>query len=555
MTRFKIIAAILVVLFTLPYAALMAAGTWWVFQNGLLLEFVIGSALATLMAYGLIWLVNRRQPWKQLSHVEPGKTWSPAAEAAMDEVNQLAELVAENPPAFDDTAAWQQVFLDVLQRVAGQFHPGDPQAVLNVTVVDALKIAERVSADLHRFVLQTIPFSHMLRIKDWVSGMHNVTSARDLAGTLAGVRNVGMLAINPARGMFQLLTSQFFRHGATALSAVGKRAVVAYAVKRAGAYAIELYSGHFITFDQAYGRFVSAESQADLGVNLRREAALAGEPFRVLVLGQTKAGKSSLVNALFGQTKAATDVIPRTVGIDAYVLESDGFRQAIILDSAGYAGADAKALKSIDDQLDKIDMIVLVTSARSAARDDDRKLLDQVRQRFVQRRDRVQPPLVVAVSHIDALRPINEWAPPYNIVKPQRPKELALVELLQVVADDLQVSPAQLVPVCLLPEKLYNVQEGLLPVMLASLPAAERVKVLRTIPAFQNAEQWQRVWDQSRSAGQVLLGAGWEQVKTVLQNPAVQKALKAGALAALTGGPALGARAAAASLLKEFGEQ
>jgi hypothetical protein len=63
------------------------------------------------------------------------------------------------------------------------------------------------------------------------------------------------------------------------------------------------------------------------------------------------------------------------------------------------------------------------------------------------------------------------------------------------------------------------------------------------------------VWDQSRNAGQVLLGAGWEQVKTVLQNPAVQKALKAGALATLTGGPALGARAAAASLLKEFGKE
>ena len=67
------------------------------------------------------------------------------------------------------------------------------------------------------------------------------------------------------------------------------------------------------------------------------------EPLRILVVGQKKSGKSSLVNALFGEYRAATDVVPRTDQVEPYVLEREGLQQAIVLDTAGYDIADPAA--------------------------------------------------------------------------------------------------------------------------------------------------------------------------------------------------------------------
>lgn len=60
------------------------------------------------------------------------------------------------------------------------------------------------------------------------------------------------------------------------------------------------------------------------------------EPLRLLVLGQVSSGKSSLINALFGDTKSAVSILPTTSEITPYILERDGLQQAIILDSADY---------------------------------------------------------------------------------------------------------------------------------------------------------------------------------------------------------------------------
>ena len=59
-----------------------------------------------------------------------------------------------------------------------------------------------------------------------------------------------------------------------------------------------------------------------------QEAGRESEPLRVLLVGQVKAGKSSLVNAMFGDLKAAVDVLPTTRGVVPLVLDRDGLRRA-----------------------------------------------------------------------------------------------------------------------------------------------------------------------------------------------------------------------------------
>src|SRR5207248_7471706 len=59
--------------------------------------------------------------------------------------------------------------------------------------------------------------------------------------------------------------------------------------------------------------------------------AATSEPLRMLILGQVKAGKSSLVNALFGAIRAATDVVPTTAQLTPYVLERADMGVTVIL--------------------------------------------------------------------------------------------------------------------------------------------------------------------------------------------------------------------------------
>lgn len=138
-------------------------------------------------------------------------------------------------------------------------------------------------------------------------------------------------------------------------------------MRQTGKYAIQLYSGLIAVGDPELG---------ELG---------ADKPLRMVVLGQTKAGQSSLINALFGDVRAAIDVLPCTDMIIPYVLQREGRPKDIVFDTIGFAGKeDEAARKKLDTELEKCDLVLVVCSANTAARAPDQKLLDQSRIHFAE---------------------------------------------------------------------------------------------------------------------------------------------------------------------------
>jgi len=159
------------------------------------------------------------------------------------------------------------------------------------------------------------------------------------------------------------------------------------------------------------------------------------------------------------------------------------------------------------------DVVLLVISAVNAARDADRRLLGQIDQHFAARPE-LRPPLVIVVlSHIDLLRPVREWDPPYNIALPDAAKAHTIRTAMNAVAADLAIDSELVVPVCLLPERVYNVDEALVPLLVEVLPEAKRTLLLRSLKTLREQEHWSLLGRQARATGRLLWQLGGEVLK------------------------------------------
>src|SRR5262249_22484315 len=124
----------------------------------------------------------------------------------------------------------------------------------------------------------------------------------------------------------------------------------------------------------------------------------------IAVIGQVKAGKSSLINALLGERKAQTDVLPLTTDVTRYDLVAPGVpTHLVLLDTTGYgrAGAAADNLEETADAVQGSDLVLLVTHARNPARKADVDFFTRLRQWFVDRPHLRFPPAIVVLTHVD----------------------------------------------------------------------------------------------------------------------------------------------------------
>ena len=235
------------------------------------------------------------------------------------------------------------------------------------------------------------------------------------------------------------------------------------------------------------------------------------EPLRILILGQVSTGKSSLINALFGEIKSAEGLLPTTPEITPYLLVRDGLQQAIVLDSPGYGGLKHDNIPfALKQEWAKVDVILMVCNAAQAARRADAQQLDAIRRYFQEERhNQALPVILVVATQIDRLRPVREWQPPYNIQDPKRPKEYSIRQACAAIAKDLTLPIARIVPVCIVPgQSAYNNEDGLIPLIHDQLNEAQRVRYLRCLRHQQDIRYWQYWRQQTLQAGQLILTLG-----------------------------------------------
>jgi len=482
-----------------PLVVLPVLGTVWLWQAGGMLWWLLGVALAA--ASGLLLnklAVMREQRALDRTTTEPGAHWPGDAEQCWRKVESLADEATPEEWPLSDGAGLMRLARKVLVMVAAHFHPRASQPLLQMTLPHTLLIIERAARELREEVVGTIPFSHRLTL----GTVAHARTLRELFRRHEGWIRAARAVLAPQRAVVEELRRAVFgellEHGSDRVQTWLLREYI----RKLGYHAIELYGGLVQLDDQVpleapVRRLAGDEAAADA------QAADRAEPLRILLLGRANAGKSSLINALFGELTTATDVLPdTTTGILPFRLDRDGALRALVFDTPGFDGErfDERALEGIAREAD---LLLWVSAANRADRAEERVRLDRLRASLADPARRA-PPMLVVMSHIDQLRPLREWDPPYVLDPPQGAKAGQVVAAMARVAADLDVPVANVIPVCLAEGRTYNVDDALWAAMLREQPEADRVRLLRCLRARQRDEDWRLLWTQLRSAGRVL---------------------------------------------------
>jgi uncharacterized protein len=197
---------------------------------------------------------------------------------------------------------------------------------------------------------------------------------------------------------------------------------------------------------------LSGSSAKDIAKSQERDQSV--EPLRFLILGQVSSGKSSLINALFGEMKSASGFLPTTSDITPYVLERDGLQQAIILDSAGYGGAMHETTPhSIKEGMGKNRCYYNCLQCCASCPPCRCETIGSGSAIFSANNPNQTLPVIIAVAtHIDRLRPVREWQPPYQIQQPDNAKAHSIRQACLAIAKELTL-PLDCVVPCALPLK------------------------------------------------------------------------------------------------------
>ncbi|KAA8672277.1 GTPase family protein [Vibrio gigantis] len=454
-----------------PSIIMMGFGVFLAIKYGYLLEMSIAIAVSTLVFTIPLYISSRssRQPTysnASANSASEGETESSSKTAdindalvndamvkASDEWSQ-AELLIWNDSKHHvrqqlmvdiEWGNLDQTGLEVLEFVAKKFD----KKSLDFSIPEGLKLFEEVSRRYKLVVREHIPGIEYLKVSYIKAGYEAYDKYGELGQKIVKAaiwgNHLKNLYLNPLK-----VISDLGREQATASMTRGVVDDMQYAAKQAlldevAAVAIDLYSGRFSIEDDDLK--VSDVSELD-----EQRFAPELEPVRIVLVGQTSSGKSSLINALKQELVAEVDVLPSTdtsTVYNAFVDDND----VRVVDLQGLDGnpkTEALMLK----EMTQADVVLWVLKANQSARELDKQLKDKFDAFYDDSKNisRKKPIVVLVVNQVDRLKPVDDWKPPYDLESPTSAKAKIIAQALEYNQTLLQ--PDIALPLAIAPEKV-----------------------------------------------------------------------------------------------------
>jgi predicted GTPase len=526
MSRWRIIAVALLTLG--PFVVLAGFGSYvlWTTGRGFAFWWVMAACLSAGYLLGWYWQHKRRL--LRPPSFDPPLFWTERDRQAWQLVKDRAEAGTRiDPEKLTDLDFYTQQAKDMAQELAAFYNPGAQDPVGALTVPELLAVVELAAQDMAQMIDKYVPGGHLLTVND-------LRLARKLPDWYQSATNVYWVIsalFNPVETGMRYAAS---KAGLSQPFAMLQKNLLlwfytAY-VHRLGTYLVELNSGRLRIGVPRYRQLLQRQMEGDGRPKPGAPQAAPAEDVRrvtITLMGQVKAGKSSVVNALLGEQRAKTDVLPATSEVTRYELQPEGIpTRLVLLDTVGYAhtGPKEDQLRATRESAQQSDLLLLVLHARNPARQADLAMLHQLRTWFAARPDLKVPRVLAVLTHIDLLSPAMDWSPPYDWERPQRPKEKAIDAAAAAVREQLGEYLAGVVPVCAAEGKVYGIEEWLLPALTELLDEAHAVGLLRVLRIEFDAEKVRKVVRQMKAAA---LEAG-KLLWRVLTTPPPKKEAPAG---------------------------
>jgi len=424
----------LVLVVVLPVLSLMIAGLLWLWRDGTLLVVLVGWLAVTLIGYGLFVAGPGRRASKALrdaavtsdeldAETDPasadidrdtttlpprlatGADWSPRDQEVFLAACRRIETLIEGDT---DWQRLRELAMGVVADVAVAYHGERGDTRLRFTLPEALLLVSTVSERYRELVLTHVPFADRIRLSTLATVAENRGNIERGATWINNVRRGGRL-INPVAAVVGELRDQFTGRVFTSVSRTLQRDLMRLLLQEIAQVAIDLYSGRLRVADKELDGYRSRALRQD-----SQRAAQPLEPLRILLLGQTGVGKSSLVNALARELQAETDPLPSTDRTTVHALALEGLPPLHLVDTPGL-DEDADHRRTLTDEAMQADVLLWVARATRPGRAADAALHESVRQRFEVHPERRPPAMVLVLTHIDQLTPRTHWSPPYSL--------------------------------------------------------------------------------------------------------------------------------------------
>jgi uncharacterized protein len=393
------------------------------------------------------------------------QTQTAQAEKILESV--LAEAKSDAPIWEDWQIFWQRC-LTLLKGIAELYHPEVKYPVLNIYIPQAYALMRGTVDDLDQWMQKLSPALRQVSLAQAYQAYEVYQKLEPSARKVLQAWSWAQWLLNPvtaiARRASQRYTNQANQQLLVNLGSLMREA----ALRNLCRQAIALYGGTDLPSDFATPSATTVAAKpaslpAAVATNARTlqelltqvtpPETLAQSPLKLLLVGRTGAGKSSLINALFQSKLAAVDVLPSTDQIQSYrwqIAQAEVNETLELLDTPGYEQANRPEFRQrVLDYAAQADLLLLATPALDPALQMDVDFLTELR--------RIAPtlPAIAIVTQVDRLRPLKEWNPPYDWQWGDRPKEVAIREatayrleslgaycdrLFPIVSEDLDVN-------------------------------------------------------------------------------------------------------------------